>query len=244
MFQKLNGLLRILTLDALDLNGTAHTFRPSTTAAGAYPFPLRARSFLNPGNGNSQTQQPYSCCNITLLTRIHLSRPIHGADKRRGTRFLARTSLLLRRAHASGVTNLAIRPPAERAFDPSGVPSDLKLLRIVAMAAGRRGALGVVVVMVAALAPLLLAGVARADCFDYCFKNCIANDKTMTDYCNYACDKTCAPGAPQRPLAAAAAGNDIGCQLSCARNSCNRLGQGNPCAPNGNWVWFAIAMGI
>ncbi|CAM0881571.1 unnamed protein product [Alopecurus aequalis] len=82
------------------------------------------------------------------------------------------------------------------------------------------GALNVVAVVVA-VAPLLLAGVARADCFDYCFKNCIANDKSMTDYCNYACDKTCDPGAPQRPLAT---GSDMGCQLSCARTSCNRLG--------------------
>ena len=87
------------------------------------------------------------------------------------------------------------------------------------------GALNVVAVAVmAAVAPLLLAGVARADCFNYCFKNCIANDKSMTDYCNYACDKTCDPGAPRRPLAA---GSDMGCQLSCARASCNRLAPGN-----------------
>ena len=102
------------------------------------------------------------------------------------------------------------------------------------MAAGRRGALSAVVVMVAALAPLLLAGVVRADCFAYCFKDCISKDKSMTDYCNYACDKTCDPGAPQRPLAT---GSDIGCQLSCARASCDRLVPGiqtiehNSCAP-------------
>ncbi|XP_044972480.1 uncharacterized protein LOC123439934 [Hordeum vulgare subsp. vulgare] len=91
------------------------------------------------------------------------------------------------------------------------------------MAAGRACALSVVAVVVAA-APLLLAGVVGADCFDYCFKDCIAKDKNMIDYCNYACDKTCYPGAPQRPLAAPAAPGDMGCQLSCARTSCNRLG--------------------
>jgi hypothetical protein len=96
------------------------------------------------------------------------------------------------------------------------------------------GALSVVVVMVAAVAPvlLLLAGVARADCFDYCFNNCIANDKSMKDYCNFICAQTCDPPQPQPSAAAAvAAGSDMGCQLSCARNACNRLGPGNPCAP-------------
>uniref|UniRef100_A0ACD5VH37 Uncharacterized protein n=1 Tax=Avena sativa TaxID=4498 RepID=A0ACD5VH37_AVESA len=86
------------------------------------------------------------------------------------------------------------------------------------------GAALTVVAVVAAVAPLLLAGVVRADCFSYCFKNCIAKDKSMTDYCNYACDKTCDPGAPQRPLDATAAGSDIGCELACARTSCKRLG--------------------
>ncbi|KAF7036767.1 hypothetical protein CFC21_047315 [Triticum aestivum] len=90
------------------------------------------------------------------------------------------------------------------------------------MAAGRACALSVVLLVVVA-APLLLAGVADADCFDYCFKDCIAKDKNMIDYCNYACDKTCYAGAPQRPLAAAAAPGDMGCQLSCARTSCHRL---------------------
>ncbi|XP_044346211.1 uncharacterized protein [Triticum aestivum] len=91
----------------------------------------------------------------------------------------------------------------------------------LAMAAGRACALSAVLVVV--VAPLLLAGVADADCFDYCFKDCIAKDKNMIDYCNYACDKTCYTGAPQRPLAAAAAPGDMGCQLSCARTSCHRL---------------------
>ncbi|XP_048567962.1 uncharacterized protein LOC125548403 [Triticum urartu] len=89
------------------------------------------------------------------------------------------------------------------------------------MAAGRACALSAVLVVV--VAPLLLAGAADADCFDYCFKDCIAKDKNMIDYCNYACDKTCYAGAPQRPLAAAAASGDMGCQLSCARTSCHRL---------------------
>ncbi|KQK08556.1 uncharacterized protein LOC100824590 [Brachypodium distachyon] len=89
------------------------------------------------------------------------------------------------------------------------------------VAAGRAGAnLSAAAAFVAAVAPLLvLAGVARADCFAYCFKNCIANDKSMTDYCNYACDKTCEGDA--RPLAL---GADMGCQLSCAKTSCSRLG--------------------
>lgn len=69
---------------------------------------------------------------------------------------------------------------------------------------------------------MLLAGGADADCFDYCYKNCIANDRSMADYCNYACDKTCEPGVPLRPLVAAGGGG-MGCQLSCARTSCNRL---------------------
>ncbi|KAG8051458.1 hypothetical protein GUJ93_ZPchr0001g29719 [Zizania palustris] len=85
-------------------------------------------------------------------------------------------------------------------------------------AAGRAVALG------AAVAVLLLAGGADADCFDYCYRNCIANNRSMVDYCNYACDKTCQPDKrpplARRPLAG---GDMLGCQLSCARDSCHRL---------------------
>lgn len=91
------------------------------------------------------------------------------------------------------------------------------------MAAGRGVAPGLSAVAVAVA--LLLAGGTDADCFDYCYKNCIANDRSMADYCNYACDKTCEPGVPLRPLVAAGGGG-MGCQLSCARTSCNRLRAG------------------
>ncbi|GJN18520.1 hypothetical protein PR202_gb05690 [Eleusine coracana subsp. coracana] len=79
-----------------------------------------------------------------------------------------------------------------------------------------------VAVLAAAAVALLLAGGAAADCFDYCFKNCVANDKSMTDYCNYACGKTCDPGVlrrhnQQRPLAA---GIPIRCQIDCVKRSC------------------------
>ncbi|XP_040385963.1 uncharacterized protein LOC102721225 isoform X1 [Oryza brachyantha] len=96
---------------------------------------------------------------------------------------------------------------------------------VVVAGTGRVVALGVVVAVVV----LLGAGGADADCFDYCFKDCISRDRSMIDYCNYACDKTCSPdrplasssSSPPRPLAAAA--GDMGCQLSCAWDSCHRL---------------------
>ncbi|XP_062184969.1 uncharacterized protein LOC133888657 [Phragmites australis] len=87
------------------------------------------------------------------------------------------------------------------------------------MAAGR---VTVTAAVAAAAALALLAGGADADCFEYCFKNCVANDKSMADYCNYACDKTCAPDALQRPLATVG-GLPIHCQLACVRKSCHRL---------------------
>ncbi|XP_062202049.1 uncharacterized protein LOC133904580 [Phragmites australis] len=90
------------------------------------------------------------------------------------------------------------------------------------MAAGRV----VAAAAVAAVALALLAGGADADCFDYCFKNCVANDKSMAEYCTYACDKTCAPDALlQRPLATVG-GLPIQCQLACVRASCHRLRAG------------------
>nr|CAB3477497.1 unnamed protein product [Digitaria exilis] len=69
-----------------------------------------------------------------------------------------------------------------------------------------------------AVAALLATG-AYADCFETCFKNCISNDKSMADYCNYACSLTCGGGggggspndAIRRP---------IDCQFSCVRDSC------------------------
>ncbi|KAG8077275.1 hypothetical protein GUJ93_ZPchr0007g4578 [Zizania palustris] len=95
---------------------------------------------------------------------------------------------------------------------------------VIEMAAARRvDALGAVVVVVVAVV-LLLAGGADADCFDYCYRNCIANGRSMTIYCNYACDKICQAGKPLpvRPLAGAGHG-DMDCQLSCAWASCHRL---------------------
>uniref|UniRef100_A0A0D9V2I5 Acidic protein n=1 Tax=Leersia perrieri TaxID=77586 RepID=A0A0D9V2I5_9ORYZ len=101
------------------------------------------------------------------------------------------------------------------------------------MAAGRVAVvLGAVVVSVV---PLLASG-AYADCFAYCYKDCISKDKSMVDYCNYACDKTCGPdkaplvvSSSSRPLAAdpgavgRRVGDDMDCQLSCAWDSCHRL---------------------
>ncbi|KAL6614999.1 hypothetical protein ACP70R_037269 [Stipagrostis hirtigluma subsp. patula] len=78
----------------------------------------------------------------------------------------------------------------------------------------------------AAVVALLLAGGADADCFSYCFKNCVANDKSMADYCNYACDKTCEPGAPQRPQAALVGGGTLQCQFTCARTTCRSFATG------------------
>ncbi|KAF0898487.1 hypothetical protein E2562_008088 [Oryza meyeriana var. granulata] len=81
----------------------------------------------------------------------------------------------------------------------------------------------VVVALGAAVVVALLAGGADADCFDYCFKDCIARDRSMVDYCNYACDKTCQPDNPalSRPMAAPVV--DIDYQLSCAWDYCHRL---------------------
>ncbi|KAK3164683.1 hypothetical protein QOZ80_1AG0023060 [Eleusine coracana subsp. coracana] len=79
-----------------------------------------------------------------------------------------------------------------------------------------------VVALAAAVA--LLAGGTAADCFDYCFKNCVANDKSMADYCNYACGKTCDPGVlrrhQHRPLAVVVDGIPIRCQIGCLKRSC------------------------
>ncbi|CAO2203898.1 unnamed protein product [Urochloa humidicola] len=82
-------------------------------------------------------------------------------------------------------------------------------------------------VAVAAALPLLAAaGVAVApsvdDCFTICFKHCIANDKSMTDYCNYACGMTCggSGGAPPHRRPRLAGGISTNCQLACVRESC------------------------
>ncbi|TVU34367.1 hypothetical protein EJB05_16199 [Eragrostis curvula] len=84
------------------------------------------------------------------------------------------------------------------------------------MAAGGRA------VAAAVMAVALLAGGADADCFDYCFKNCIANDKSMADYCNYACGKTCEPGQRALPDAAGVQGLlPIRCQIDCVRRNCH-----------------------
>jgi hypothetical protein len=49
------------------------------------------------------------------------------------------------------------------------------------VASGGWAVLAVVVV-------LQLAGGANTDCFDYAYKNCITNDKSMADYCNLCCE--------------------------------------------------------
>ncbi|PUZ56001.1 hypothetical protein GQ55_5G259500 [Panicum hallii var. hallii] len=89
------------------------------------------------------------------------------------------------------------------------------------MAAGLLAVAAAAVTLAAAALPVL----ADKDCFETCFKHCVANDKSMTDYCNYACGMTCGPnGALRRPLAGAAiAGLPINCQLACVRESCRRL---------------------
>jgi hypothetical protein len=82
---------------------------------------------------------------------------------------------------------------------------------------------GRVVAALAAALLMLAAGGADADCFDYCYKNCIADDKSMADYCNYACAKTCEPGLlGQRPLPAAVVvgGTPLRCQIDCVRRTC------------------------
>jgi hypothetical protein len=95
-------------------------------------------------------------------------------------------------------------------------------MMMMMMASGGRA---VAALASAAVALLVLAGGADADCFDYCYKNCIGNDKSMADYCNYACDKTCEPGLllRQRPLAAAAVvgGTPLRCQIDCVRRNCS-----------------------
>lgn len=93
-------------------------------------------------------------------------------------------------------------------------------------AAGGRAVAVAAMVAVAAALPLLACG-GYAECYDYCFKDCISKDKSMRDYCSYACDKTCAPdAAPRRPVA----GLPINCQLACVRDSCRRRRAGNLCA--------------
>ncbi|CAO2165399.1 unnamed protein product [Urochloa humidicola] len=81
-----------------------------------------------------------------------------------------------------------------------------------------------VLVAAAAALPLQAAG-AYADCYDYCFKDCISKDKSMRDYCSYACDKTCSPDAAAvvttRRLPAASAGLAFACQVDCVRKSCS-----------------------
>ncbi|CAL4962872.1 unnamed protein product [Urochloa decumbens] len=87
------------------------------------------------------------------------------------------------------------------------------------MAIARLAIAAVALVLVAAAALPMLAAGAYADCYDYCFKDCISKDKSMRDYCSYACDKTCAPDAaaePRRPAAGAFA-----CQVDCVRTSCH-----------------------
>ncbi|CAO2190885.1 unnamed protein product [Urochloa humidicola] len=99
------------------------------------------------------------------------------------------------------------------------------------MAAGLPiAAAAVAVAMVAALPLLAAAGVAPSvdDCFTICFKRCIANDKSMTDYCNYACGMTCGGGGSdgalhRRPAALAGVLHMMNCQLACVRESCRPL---------------------
>ncbi|CAL4948958.1 unnamed protein product [Urochloa decumbens] len=99
------------------------------------------------------------------------------------------------------------------------------------MAAGlpvAAAAVAVAMAVAAALPLLAAAGVAPSvdDCFTICFKHCIANDKSMTDYCNYACGMTCggSDGAPNRQASSAlASGLHMNCQLACIRESCRPL---------------------
>nr|ACG36944.1 hypothetical protein [Zea mays] len=53
-------------------------------------------------------------------------------------------------------------------------------------AAGGRAVAVAAMVAVAAALPLLACG-GYAECYDYCFKDCISKDKSMRDYCSYAC---------------------------------------------------------
>ncbi|CAO2179376.1 unnamed protein product [Urochloa humidicola] len=88
-------------------------------------------------------------------------------------------------------------------------------------AAGLAVAAVAVLVAAAEALPLQAAG-AYADCYDYCFKDCISKDKSMRDYCSYACDKTCSPDAAvTRRRPAAGAGLAFACQVDCVRKSCH-----------------------
>ncbi|KAF8670907.1 hypothetical protein HU200_050174 [Digitaria exilis] len=77
--------------------------------------------------------------------------------------------------------------------------------------------LAVAVVVVAAAALPMLAAGGYTECYDFCFKDCISKDKSMRDYCSYACDKTCAPDAPIRRRTEPA----MECQIGCVRKSCH-----------------------
>ena len=81
-------------------------------------------------------------------------------------------------------------------------------------------AAAVAAVLAAAALPLLAAG-AYADCYDFCFKDCISKDKSMRDYCSYACDKTCAPDGRRPAQAEAAGGLATACHIGCVRGSCH-----------------------
>ena len=101
------------------------------------------------------------------------------------------------------------------------------------MAAGRAVAIMAATVAVAAAVALpLLADGAYEDCYNYCFNDCISKDKSMREYCSYACDKTCAPDADADPIAA---GLPINCQVACVRDSCHRRREG------GNNLWLRHA---
>ena len=89
------------------------------------------------------------------------------------------------------------------------------------------------VAVAAAVALPLLADGAYEDCYNYCFNDCISKDKSMREYCSYACDKTCAPDADADPIVAA--GLPINCQVACVRDSCHRRREG------GNNLWLRHA---
>ncbi|CAO2183481.1 unnamed protein product [Urochloa humidicola] len=97
----------------------------------------------------------------------------------------------------------------------------------MAAAAERKMVAAVAVLLVLAAALPLQAAGAYADCYDYCFKDCISKDKSMRDYCSYACDKTCSPDASasaavtRRRPAAIAGGLGFACQVDCVRKSCS-----------------------
>lgn len=97
---------------------------------------------------------------------------------------------------------------------------------MAATTTGRVVALGAVAVMVALT---FLAGGADADCYDFCFKDCMARENNMVDYCSYACDKTCQPDKPTLYSSSSSSrlAGDMECQLSCALGSCHRLLPGN-----------------